>query len=88
MDKLDKYFYTDDTALAAYLYLRGYQFLHGTIWGEDRRRKRYVIVNQSDRARDEDDFYLRRTAVSPLDYHDARIAVSRLLKVRVSLDDL
>lgn len=85
---MDKYFFTDDTAFAAYLYLRGYEFMQGTIWGRDRKRKRYIIIKQPNLNTDEDDFYLRKTAVSPLDYHDARIAVSRFLKQEVSLDDL
>ncbi len=75
-----KYFITDDTALAAYLYLCGLEFLDGTIWGTDRWRKKYVIYDTRDRERLEEDFYMRKTSVAPLDYHDARIAVSRLLK--------
>lgn len=74
-----KYFVTDDTALAAYLYLCGLQFIDGTIW-VDRNRKRYVIVDVPDRIKMEEDFYLRKTAVPPMDYHDARVRVSRLLK--------
>lgn len=75
-----EYFVTDDTALAAYLYLCGLEFEDGTIWGQDRWRKKYVIQDTPDRAKLEEDFYLRKTAVAPLDYHDARIAISRLLK--------
>lgn len=80
---MEKYFITDDTALAAYLYLCGLEFVDGTIWGADRWRKKYVIYDTSDRAKLEEDFYLRKTSVAPLDYHDARIAVSRLLKREV-----
>jgi hypothetical protein len=80
---MDKYFITDDTALAAYLYLCGMKFIEATIWGSDSYRKKYIIVDQPDRTIMEEDFYLRRTAVAPMDYHDARIAVSRFLKVRI-----
>lgn len=75
-----EYFVTDDTALAAYLYLCGLEFEDGTVWGQDRWRKKYVIQDTPDRPKLEEDFYLRKTAVAPLDYHDARIAISRLLK--------
>lgn len=88
MERYEKYFYTDDTSLAAYLYLRGYEFIEATIWQENSRRKRYVIYDEPNRPKDEEDFYLRRTAVSPLDYHDARVAVSRYLKKQVSFDEL
>lgn len=75
-----KYFITDDTALAAYLFLCGYSFVEATIWSTDSNRKRYIIYDQNDRQKDEEDFYLRRTTVAPMDYHDARVAVSRFLK--------
>lgn len=88
MMTMEKYFFTNDTALAAYFYLRGYEFIQGTLWGDDRRRKQYIIHDQPGRGKDEEDFYLRRTAVIPLDYQDARVAVSRFLKTRVSFDDL
>lgn len=77
---MEKYFVTDDTALAAYLYLCGLEFVDGTIWGQDKWRKKYVIFNSPDREQLEEDFYLRKTHVAPLDYHDARVAISRLLK--------
>lgn len=77
---MNDYFVTDDTALAAYLYLCGMVFEDGTIWGQDKWRKKYVINDTPDREKYEEDFYLRRTHVTPLDYHDARIAVSRFLK--------
>lgn len=83
-----KYFVTDDTALAAYLLLCGLRFLDGTIWSDDSRRKKYVIIDTPDRPQMEEDFYLRRTSVVPLEYHDARVAVSRYLKRSISIENL
>lgn len=79
---MDKYFITNDTALAAYLYLCGMKFIHATIW-DDKRMKKYVIFDTEERLKMEEDFYLRKTAVAPMDYHDARVAVSRFLKREV-----
>lgn len=77
---MDRYFITDDTALAAYLLLCGYTFVEATIWSVDSARKRYIIHDRSTRIKDEEDFYMRRTTVAPMDYHDARVAVSKYLK--------
>jgi len=77
---MDKYFVTDDTALAAYLLLCGCQFVEATIWGEDSNRKKYIILDSPERVKMEEDFYLRRTTVAPMDYHDARVSVSKFLK--------
>ena len=74
------YYITDDTALAAYLYLCGFTFLEGTIFPASGYRKKYVVIDQPDRPSIEEDFYLRRTTCAPMDYHDARIAVSRYLR--------
>lgn len=76
----DKYFLTDDTALAAYLYLCGLKFVEATIWSADNHRKKYIIYDVPNRIGMEEDFYLRRTTVAPMDYHDARVTVSRYLK--------
>jgi hypothetical protein len=74
-------FLTDDTALAAYLYLCGMEFVEGTLLtSPTERRKKYVIFDTKNRPKLEEDFYCRRTAVAPLDYHDARVKVSRFLK--------
>lgn len=78
-----KYFVTDDTALAAYLYLCGFRFIEGTIWTGRHSRKKYIIEDKAGREKMEEDFYLRRTHVAPMDYHDARIAVSKFLKREV-----
>jgi len=77
---MDKYFVTDDTALAAYLLLCGMRFVEATIWATDNHRKKYLIFDSPDRPTYEEDFYLRRTTVAPMDYHDARVTVSRYLK--------
>jgi len=82
---MNKYFVTDDTALAAYLYLCGMRFVEATIYtGDDHRRKKYVIYDSQERPKYEEEFYLRLTTVAPLDYHDARIRVSRFLKKTVA----
>lgn len=77
------YFITDDTALAAYLYLCGMKFIEATIWAETSSRKQYIVLDAPERAKHEEDFYLRKTVLSPLDYHDARITVSRYLKRQI-----
>lgn len=79
----NKYFLTDDTALAAYLYLCGLKFVEATVWGEDNNRKKYIIEDRLERIGMEEDFYLRKTTVAPMDYHDARITVSRFLKRQI-----
>ena len=79
-----KYFVTDDTALAAYLLICGLKFVEATIWTEGTRTKKYIIFDTPERTTMEEDFYLRRTSVAPMDYHDARVAVSRFLKRQVS----
>lgn len=78
-----KYFITDDTALAAYLYLCGLKFVEATIWSDDSNRKKYIILDTPERPRMEEDFFLRTTSVAPMDYHDARVTVSRYLKRRI-----
>ncbi len=79
----DLYFITDDTALAAYLFLCGMKFVEATIWSVDSNRKRYIVIDSPERIKMEEDFYLRRTHVAPMDYHDARVAVSRFLKRQI-----
>lgn len=75
-----KYFVTDDTALAAYLFLCGLRFVEATLWTNGHNRKKYIIEDKPERLKMEEDFYLRRTHVAPMDYHDARVAVSKFLK--------
>lgn len=81
---MHKYFITDDTALAAYLLLCGLEFMPATIWDDKSRRKKYIIYDTDKRPDMEEDFYLRRTTVAPMDYHDARVTVSRYLKRRTN----
>lgn len=80
---MNKYYTTDDTALAAYLLLCGMKFVEATIWSEDSSRKKYIVFDSPERLKMEEDFYLRRTAVAPMDYHDARVTVSRYLKRQI-----
>lgn len=77
---MSKYFITDDTALAAYLLLCGCKFVEATVWDTGSHRKKYIVFDTPERVRMEEDFYLRRTTVAPMDYHDARVTVSRYLK--------
>lgn len=82
---MEKYYFTDDTALAAYFLLCGLKFVPVTIFNEnDARRKSYIVYETEERPKIEEDFYMRKTAVAPLDYHDARVRVSRYLKNTVS----
>lgn len=80
---MSKYFLTDDTALAAYLLLCGLKFVEATVWGDDSHRKKYIVHDSPDRINMEEDFYLRKTTVAPMDYHDARVTVSRYLKRQI-----
>lgn len=80
---MDEYFITDDTALAAYLYLCGMKFVEATVWVEDSHRKKYIIKDSPERVKMEEDFYLRKTTVAPMDYHDARVTISRYLKRQI-----
>lgn len=80
---MTKYFLTDDTALAAYLYLCGMKFVEATVWESGSSRKKYIVFDTDERVKMEEDFYLRRTVVAPMDYHDARVNVSRYLKRQI-----
>ena len=80
----DNYFVTDDTALAAYLYLNGLKFIEATLVNrENPRRKKYVMHDSDLRKQFVDEFYARTTHVIPLEYYDARVHVMRFLKVTV-----
>jgi hypothetical protein len=79
-----KYFVTDDTALAAYLLLCGMKFIEATIWSSENHRKKYIIFDTPERPDHEEDFFLRKTTVAPMDYHDARVTVSRFLRREIS----
>jgi len=82
---MNKYFLTGDTALAAYLWLNGLKFEEFTLQtSPDERRKKYVIYETAERPSLEEEFYCRTTAVAPMDYHDARVHVSRFLKTTIT----
>lgn len=80
------YFVTDDTALAAFLHMHGYEFIPGTLMNRDKPgRKKFIIVDRPGREKLEHDFYMRVPIVcSPLEYHDSKVVVSRYLKVTVN----
>ena len=81
---MQEYFVTDDTALAAYLYMKGLKFLEATLENRDNpRRKKFIAIDSPERKVLEQEFYMRTSVVVPLDYHDAKVAVSRFLKVTV-----
>lgn len=83
MDKIE-YFVTDDTALATYLYVKGLQFVEATLTNRNNpKRKKFIIIDTPDRPMYEQEFYSRTSLVVPLDYHDAKVAISRFLKVTV-----
>ena len=83
-DYQDKYFVTDDTALAAYLYLNGMRFIEATLVNADNpRRKKYIVYDSHLREQFVDEFYARSTHVIPLEYYEARVKVMRYLKVTV-----
>lgn len=79
------YFVTDDTALAAYLYLQGFEFIEATITNRNNpNRKKFIMIDRPDREQLEYDFYIRKPVnIAPLDYHDAKVAVARYLKFTV-----
>lgn len=79
-----EYYVTDDTALAAYLYLNGLVFIKATIVNkQEPLRKKYVMYDSPEREQLVDEFYKRETHVVPLDYYDARVKVMRFLRVTV-----
>lgn len=80
-----EYFVTDDTALATYLYLKGLQFIEATLTNRDNpKRKKFIMIDTPERPTFEQEFYSRTSLVVPLDYHDAKVAISRFLKVTVA----
>lgn len=75
---------TDDTALAAFLYLKGVHFLHGTIQTNHRKRRAFVFKDSSELSNLVSSFYNREEQVAPLDFQEARAAISKYLKVDLS----
>lgn len=82
---MEDYFVTDDTALATFLYMKGFTFIEATLTNRNNpKRKKFIMYDRPDREQLEDDFYKRRPMlVAPLDYHDAKVAVSRFLRTTV-----
>lgn len=82
---MDEYFVTDDTALANFLYMQGFQFIEATLTNRNNpRRKKFIMYDRPDRAQLEEDFYSRKPIMmAPLDYHDAKVQVARFLKTTV-----
>ena len=82
---MQQYFVTDDTALATFLHMKGFEFIEATLTNRDNpKRRKFVMLDRPDREQLEDDFYKRRPLfMSPLDYHDSKVMISRFLKVTV-----
>ena len=75
---------TDDTALAAFLYLKGVHFLHGTVKTDHPKRRAFVFKDTPDLSNHISSFYNRSEQVAPLDFQEARAAVSKYLKTDLS----
>lgn len=71
---------TDDTALAAYLHLKGVYFIHGTIQTEVKKRRAFVFKEQDGIYKMIKDFYSREATVSPLDFQESRSQITKWLK--------
>lgn len=79
-----KYKTTDDTALAAFLYLNDVQFLNGTINTSHPKRRAFVFHDFKGLSDLVDSFYNRSQEVAPLDFQEARAAISKFLKIDLS----
>lgn len=71
---------TDDTALAAYLHLKGVRFIHGTIRTEEKKRRAFVFDEEDGIYKMIDEFYSRSAMVTPLDFQEARSQITKWLK--------
>lgn len=82
---MEEYFVTDDTALAAWLHMNGFEFVEATLENRaDPKRKKFIMHDRADREALEDTFYMREEIMmSPLQYHDSKVVISRYLKVTV-----
>lgn len=76
---------TDDTALAAYLYLMGVDFLKGTVKTEIKNRRAFVFKKQDGIYKMIEDFYQRETKVAPLDFQEARSQITKWLKTDINI---
>ncbi len=79
-----KYKTTDDTALAAFLFLHDVQFVSGTVKTAHPRRRAFVFHDFEGLSELVDSFYNRTEHVAPLDFQEARAAISKFLKVDLS----
>lgn len=79
-----KYKTTDDTALAAFLYLHDVKFIHGTVKTDHPKRRAFVFHDFDGLSELVDSFYNRTEQVAPLDFQEARATISKFLKVDLS----
>lgn len=79
-----RYKTTDDTALAAYLHLKGVKLLHGTIETSNKKRRAFIFEDFDGLLKLVDSFYNRTEQVAPLDFQEARAAITKYLKVDLS----
>lgn len=75
---------TDDTALAAFLFLYDVKFLKGTIPTEHPKRRAFVFEDFEGLSKLVDSFYNRTEQVAPLTFQEARAAISKYLKQDLS----
>lgn len=79
-----KYYPTDDTALASFLYLKGVKIVQGTTPNPKHPRRRFFIFIEDGKLADLiKQFYERRALVVPIEYQEARTYISRFLKVDI-----
>lgn len=82
---MSKYFTTDDTALATYLYMKGVTIMEGTTTNPAHRKRRmFIFINEPKVKSLQHKFYGRTATVIPLDYQEARAHISRFLKLDVA----
>lgn len=79
-----KYKTTDDTALAAFLYLNDVEFLQGTVKTDHPKRRAFVFHDFEGLSELVESFYNRTQQVAPLDFQEARAAISKFLKTDLS----
>lgn len=79
-----RYKTTDDTALASFLYLHDVKFLHGTVPTDHPKRRAFVFEDFDGLAELVEAFYNRTEQVAPLDFQEARAAISKYLKTDIS----
>ena len=79
-----KYKTTDDTALAAFLYLNDVNFLEGTVKTNHPKRRAFVFNDFEGLSDLVDSFYNRTEQVAPLDFQEARATISKFLKTDLS----